>query len=44
MDTHIRPRSDTFADRCAECVLRPTWKGNLITLLVVAAVLVLIFS
>jgi hypothetical protein len=44
MDTYIRPRSDSFAGQCAECAMRPTWKGNLITLLVVAAVLVLIFS
>jgi hypothetical protein len=30
--------------QCAECALRPTWKGNLFTLFVVAVVLVLIFS
>jgi len=44
MDTYIRPRSNSVAGQCAECALRPTWKGNLYTLFVVAVVLGLIFS
>jgi hypothetical protein len=49
MDTYIRPRSGPVAEiaakrQCAECALRPTWKGNLFTLFVVAVVLGLIFS
>jgi hypothetical protein len=30
--------------QCAECLLRPTWKGNLFTLFVVAVVLGVILS
>ena len=33
---------DTYND-CLECALRPTWKGNLYTLFVVAVVLGAIF-
>jgi hypothetical protein len=44
MNTYIRPRSDSFAGQCAECALKPTWKGNLATLFVVAVVLGLILS
>jgi hypothetical protein len=42
----IRLRSGAVAEiarQCAECELRPTWKGNLFTLFVVAVVLGLIF-
>jgi hypothetical protein len=47
MDSYTRPRSGPVAEiaaKCAECALRPTWKGNLFTLFVVAVVLGLIFS
>jgi hypothetical protein len=44
MDTYTRPRSDPLVGQCLECGLRPTWKGNLSTLFVVAVVLGLIFS
>jgi hypothetical protein len=42
----IRLRSGPVAEitrQCAECALRPTWKGNLFTLFVVTVVLGLIF-
>jgi hypothetical protein len=44
MEAYIRPRSDPFAGQCPECALRPTWKGNLYTLLVVLVVLGAILS
>jgi hypothetical protein len=46
MDIRLRsgPVAEIAAERqCAECALRPTWKGNLLTLFVVAVVLGLIF-
>jgi hypothetical protein len=39
------PVAEIAATRqCAECALRPTWKGNLYTLFLVALVLGAIFS